>query len=110
MLNSKLLKKAGNSQKEGKDEDKQDENEKIGGTRYDDTTMNETRNDENDTVEEAKNEVTETIEMRNNENDTVDEVKDNHNVRRSSRHRKQRIDINQDEIGDCDDKNDPDYK
>ena len=61
-------------------------------------------------MEEVKNEVTEPIETRNNENDTVNEVKNNHNVRRSSRNRKQRIDINQDEIGDCDDKNDPDYK
>ena len=48
--------------------------------------------------------------MKNNENDTMDGTKINHKVRRSSRHRKQRININQDEIGDCDDKNDPDYK
>ena len=31
------------------------------------------------------------------------------NVRKSSRIRKQRMIINDDEIGDCDDENDPDY-
>ena len=56
------------------------------------------------------NEITEPIEMRNDENDTVDEAKNDHNVRRSSRQHKQRIEINPDEIGDCDDKNDPEYK
>ena len=110
MLNPKLLKKAGDSQEEEKDEKKLDENEKNGGTRYDDTTTNETRNDENDTVEETTNEITEPIEIKNDENNTVDEAKDIPNVRRSSRHHKQRMDINQEEIGDCDDKNDPDYK
>ena len=66
----------------------------------------EIRNEEDDTVEEAKNEITEPSETRNN---AVEEVMDNHNVRRSLRDRKQRIDINQEDIGKCDDKNDPDY-
>ena len=35
---------------------------------------------------------------------------DNHNVRRSLRDRKQRMNINQEDIGECDDKNDPDYR
>ena len=48
--------------------------------------------------------------MRNDGNDTADEAKKDHNVRRSSRQRKQRIEINPDEIGDCNDNNDPDYK
>ena len=95
MLNPKLLEKADNSPKERKDEEKKDENEEIDGKGDDDTTMNE---------------ITEPIEMRNDENDTVDEAKNDHNVRRSSRQRKQRIEINPDEIGDCDDKNDLDYK
>ena len=38
------------------------------------------------------------------------QVNDIPNVRRSTRPRKQRININHEEIGDCDDKNDPDYK
>ena len=61
-------------------------------------------------VEETTNEITEPIEIENEENNTVDEVNDIPNVRRSTRPRKQRMDINQEEIGDCDDKNDPDYK
>ena len=48
--------------------------------------------------------------MKNNENDTMDGTKINHKVRRSSRQSKQRIKISQDDIGDCDDKNDPDYE
>ena len=44
------------------------------------------------------------------ETNTNDKVNDNPNVRRSSRPRKQRMEINQEEIGDCDDKDDPDYK
>ena len=95
MLNPKLLEKADNSPKDRKHEEKKDENEEIDGKGDDDTTMNE---------------ITEPIEMRNDENDTVDEAKNDHNVRRSSRQHKQRIEINPDEIGDCDDKNDPDYK
>ena len=61
-------------------------------------------------MEETTNEITEPIEIKNDEKNTVDEAKDIQNVRRSSRHHKQRMDINQEEIGDCDDKNDPDYK
>ena len=67
----------------------------------------EVRNEEDDTVEEAEDEITEPSETRNT---TVDEVMDNHNVRRSLRDRKQRMNINQEDIGECDDKNDPDYR
>ena len=55
-------------------------------------------------MEETTNEITEPIEIENDENNTVDEMNDIPDVRRSTRPRKQRMDINQEEIEDCDDK------
>ena len=52
-----------------------------------------------------------TNEVNNDENaDTNETTNGETNARRSSRKRKQRLTIKNDEIGDCDDENDPDYK
>ena len=66
--------------------------EDPGSTRVDDTNdgTNEVNDDENADANETAN----------------GEAK----ARRSSRKRKQRLTIENDEIGDCDDENDPDYK
>ena len=62
-----------------------------------------TRTDEND---ETKND--ENDEARNDE---ITEPGGNHqDIKRSKRDRKQRIKISPDEIGECDDKNDKEYK
>ena len=50
------------------------------------------------------------VEVSNDENIANDEVDGSTNVIRSSRPRKQRVDINVEDIGDCDDKDDPDFK
>ena len=50
------------------------------------------------------------IKVNNDTSNIDDKVVGNTSVRRSSRPRKQRMEINQEEIGDCDDKDDPDYK
>ena len=49
-------------------------------------------------------------ETRGDENDVIHKVNDIPHLRRSARPRKQRIDINPEEIGDGNDENDPDYK
>ena len=90
--------------------ERRNESDKMDEAENEITGTIERKNDGNDTMNEAKNEVTEPVEERNNENDTMDEAKALHKVRRSSRQRKQRMEINPDEIGDCDDKNDLDYK
>ena len=71
-------------------------------------TNNEKTEDEDDNLGEEKPQV-------NHENDIVienNETKDESiiEVRRSHRKRNQRINIQPDEIGDCDDENDQDYK
>ena len=80
-------------------------------------TTNDTRNDitvtgdrsNYDTTNEENIEVEKPVE-KESKNITTDETKIHHRVRRSSRNRKQRMKINHDEIGDCDDKNDHNYK
>ena len=66
------------------------------------------RND--NTVGDTTTKLNEIGEVSNDENNADDEVDDSTNVRRSSRPRKQRVDINIEDIGDCDDKDDPDFK
>ena len=52
-----------------------------------------------------------TNEVNDNENTNANEINNEEaNARKSSRKRKQRLTIETDEIGDCDDENDPDYK
>ena len=52
-----------------------------------------------------------TNEVNDDENaDTNETTNGEAKKRRSSRNRRQRVTINNDEIGDCDDENDPDYK
>ena len=60
---------------------------------------------ENNAVENTTNEISEIIRV-----NTDDKGNGNTNVRRSSRPRKQRMEINVEDIGDCDDKDDPDFK
>ena len=79
----------------------------MNDTRHEITETDDRSND--DTMNEENNEVEKTV-IKKNENVTADETKITHKVRRSSRNRKQRMNINHDEIGDCDDKNDPDYE
>ena len=51
-----------------------------------------------------------TNEVNDNENTNANEITNGEaNARKSSRKRKQRMMIKNDEIGDCDDENDPDY-
>ena len=57
-----------------------------------------------DNTEDGTNEVNDNESANSNET-TNGEAK----ARRSSRNRKQRLTIENDEIGDCDDENDPDY-
>ena len=66
------------------------------------------RND--NTVGDTTTKMNELVEVSNDESNADDEVDDSTNVRRSSRPRKQRVDINVEDIGDCDDKDDPDFK
>ena len=63
------------------------------------------RYDINNTVGDTTANMNELVEVSN----AKDEVDDNTNVRRSSRPRKQIVNINAEDIGDCDDKDDPDF-
>ena len=68
------------------------------------------RNDVNNTVGDTTTKMNELVEVSNDESNADDEVDDSTNVRRSSRPRKQRVNINVEDIGGCDDKDDPDFK
>ena len=70
----------------------------------------EEKNDENNAIRGTTNEMDEIVKVNRDTSNVDDKVDDNTNVRRSSRPRKQRMEINEEEIGDCDDENDPDYK
>ena len=100
MLNPRLLKKS-DDQKNG--ENKQDEEVESGDTEND--KKNEESNEENDKDLEV-HEIDEVDNETGGNNSTEGDKTD---VRKSSRTRKQRMIINDEEIGDCDDKNDPDY-
>ena len=70
----------------------------------------EEKNDENNAIRGTTNEMDEIVKVNRDTSNVDDKVDDNTNVRRSSRPRKQRMEINEEEIGECDDKHDPDYK
>ena len=88
-----------------------DENDEVRYNESEKDENNEMRNDENDENDDSgnnENDETRNDEVRNNESSDRDE---NHQgVRRSKREHKQKIKINPDEIGECDDENDKDYK
>ena len=98
MLNPSILKEENpveNIDRKGETNQQNDEND-------------ETRNDENDEIRNDEQENDEKEEVRNNGSSGR---KENHQgVRRSKREHKQRINISPDEIGECDDENDKDYK
>ena len=86
--------------------DENDENEEM---RNDENNENdETRNDENNEIRNDEQENDENDELRNN--GSSDRKENNQGVRRSKREHKQRINISPDEIGECHDENDKDYK
>ena len=78
----------------------------------------ETENDKNEAEknkesQEDSDEINETTkdELGNDENENIEKVDiGNQDVRRSNRIRKQRIDIHPDEIGECEDEKDEDYR
>ena len=65
-------------------------------------------NKEKDVTENNDSEMQEEIRT----NDPVEDITENEevNVRKSTRIKKNRMVITEDEIGDCDDENEPDYK
>ena len=65
-------------------------------------------NDKELTQENLEAETTNDDEANDENSETKDELRQD--VRRSKRKRNQRFDIRPDEIGDCDDENDEDYK
>ena len=94
----------GDSEIEIHDDSRDDENlNNDSDDKADDDETDESRNDTNDENDKPKNEELE-INVRLNQDENVQ------NVRRSERKHIQRIEINPDEIGECDDENDDDYK
>ena len=104
MLNPRLLKKTGDD-----DEKKHGENEPNNSTVQNNRVEDEVRRNDN-TVGDTTTKMNELVEVSNDESNADDEVDDSTNVRRSSRPRKQRVNINVEDIGECDDKDDPDFK
>ena len=104
MLNPRLLKKTGDD-----DEKKHGENEPNNSTVQNNRVEDEVRRNDN-TVGDTTTKMNELVEVSNDESNADDEVDDSTNVRRLSRPCKQRVDINVEDIGDCDDKDDPDFK
>ena len=107
MLNPRLLKKMSNDQKD--DEKKQDKDEQDDKSGYDERTEDKEKNEESNARHDKNHEMHEIVEVNNDTSNTGNMVDENTNVRRSSRPRKQRMIIDEEEIGDCDDENDPDY-
>ena len=100
MLNPSILEKANtkltSDENDGNDGARDDKNDEV---------------DDNNEIDDARNDGTnEFNELRNDESDEIDQTDNVQSVRRSSRKHKQRIELNPDEIGDCDNENDPDYK
>ena len=100
MLNPRLLKK---SDDQKNDENKQDEEVES------DDTENDKKKEESNEEDDKDLEVHEIDEVDNETGGNNSTEGDKTDVRKSSRTRKQRMIINDEEIGDCDDKNDPDY-
>ena len=104
MLNPSILKEETSVKNIDRLEETNQQNDENFETRNDENA--ETRNDENDETRNDKHD-----EDDNPRNDDITEKEDNHpELRRSKRDHKQRIIISPDEIGECDDKNDKDYK
>ena len=102
MLNPRLLKDTGNNK------EKLDDNERNDSTIHDDRIQDDLRISDDGTVEDTTTNMKELAETKNDK--TNGEANDNTGVRRSSRSHKQRVEINVEDIGDCDDENDPDFK
>ena len=96
MLNPRISKVKDNNRDEQGKEVKVDDDKKLGKGE---------KENENDTENHEMQEVNETNDDMDGNEVTNEEIK----VRKFSRIRKQRMMINNDEIGDCDDKKDPDY-
>ena len=91
------------------DEKKQDNDEKDDKSGYDERTKDEEKDEESNARHDENHEMHEIVEVNNDTGEVGNMADENINVRRSSRPRKQRMEIDDEEIGDCDDKNDPDY-
>ena len=96
MLNPRILKERSN------DKDGQEKEVEEG---HDKKLEEDEKEGENNTENHEMQEVAETNNGMDEDETTNEEI----NVRKSSRIRKQRMIINDDEIGDCDDEKDPDY-
>ena len=112
MLNPSILEKTNakrreidrtSNEHEGNDGARNDEKDKT-----DDNNENdEARDDENNESDELRNDENDEI-VENDE--TLSQADNVQGIRRSTREHKQRIKITPDEIGDCDDEKDKDYK
>ena len=102
MLNPRLLKNTGDNK------EKHDENEPNNSTVHADRIQDELRRNYNDTVEDTTAKMNELVEA--SSDNTDGEADGSTNVRRSSRPRKQRVEIDVEDIGECDDKDDLDFK
>ena len=91
------------------DEKKQDKDEQDDKSGYDERTGDEEKDEERNARHDENHEIHEIVEVNNDTGEAGNMADENTNVRRSSRPRKQRMEIDDEEIGDCDDKNDPDY-
>ena len=90
------------------DKEKHDDNEPKNSTIHDNRIRDNLRTDDDGTVEDTTTNMNELAETNNDK--TAGEANGSTDVRRSSRSRKQRVEINVEDIGDCDDKDDPDFK
>ena len=104
MLNPRLLKKMTNYQKD--DEKKQDKDDKSG---YDEKSEDDEKDEGGNARHDENHEMHEIVEVNNDTSKADNMADENTSVRRSSRPRKQRMKIDEEEIEDCDDENDPDY-
>ena len=67
------------------------------------------KDEESNAEHDGNHEMHEIAEIDNDTGEANNMADEKTNVRKSSRARKQRMIINDDEIGDCDDEKDPDY-
>ena len=67
------------------------------------------KNEENNTGHDENHEMHEISQVNDDIGEVSNMTEETTNVRRSSRPRKQRMIIDEEEIGDFDDENDPDY-
>ena len=112
MLNPSILERTNAERKEI--DRASNEHEGNDGARNDEKDKNDDKNENDEASDDENNEPD---ELRNDENDeivendeTLSQADNVQGIRRSTREHKQRIKITPDEIGDCDDENDKDYK